>query len=153
MSRTLESDIGVTLYYTSLYHNITLQHTMIYYARLRLNPHGEGVTLQGGSLEIPASVDPGVGNLSTPNLPSKILPTGTKIRLLEIPGKFPVGLRVPPLKIKILLGSNPPKSGILVRRLAAQGGVWNSCLGGPPRGESQYVCIYIYIHTHTYTIL
>ena len=32
--------------------------------------------------------------------------------------KFPMNRRIPPLNIKIMLGSNPPKSGILVRRLA-----------------------------------
>ena len=30
-------------------------------------------------------------------------------------------MRIPPLKIKILLGSNPLKSRILVRRLAVDG--------------------------------
>ena len=29
-------------------------------------------------------------------------------------------VRIPPLKLKIMLESNPPKSGILVRRLAVK---------------------------------
>ena len=36
----------------------------------------------------------------------------------KISGEFPVVMRIPPLRIKILLESNPPKSRILVRRLA-----------------------------------
>ena len=57
----------------------------------------------------------------TPNLPTKIIPT--KIRRLKISGKFPMGLRIAPLGIKILLESNPLKPRILVRRLAA----WPLC--------------------------
>ena len=38
---------------------------------------------------------------STPNLPTKILPT--KIRRLETSGKLPVDVRVLPLKLKIPL--------------------------------------------------
>ena len=52
----------------------------------------------------------------TPNLPTRIIPT--KIPLLKITGEFPRDMRIPPLRIKILLESNPPKSGILVRRFA-----------------------------------
>ena len=33
-------------------------------------------------------------------------------------GKFPMGLGIPPLEIKILLGSKPLKCIMLVRRLA-----------------------------------
>ena len=51
---------------------------------------------------------------STPNLRTKIIPT--KIAWLKLSGRFPMGLGVPPLKIKILLESNPPKSRISVRR-------------------------------------
>ena len=53
---------------------------------------------------------------ATPNLPTEIIPT--KIRRLELSGRFPVDMRVPPLEIKIQLESNPLKSRILVRRLA-----------------------------------
>ena len=48
----------------------------------------------------------------TPNLPTKIIPT--KIRRLEVSGKFHMDVRTPPLRIKILLESNPQKSRILV---------------------------------------
>ena len=43
------------------------------------------------------------------------------LRLLDSdsPGNFPMGMRIPPLTFKIKLESNPPKSRILVRRLAA----------------------------------
>ena len=56
---------------------------------------------------------------STPNLPTKILPA--KIRRLETSGEFPMDMRIPPLKIKILLESNPPKSRISVQRLDVVG--------------------------------
>ena len=52
----------------------------------------------------------------TPNLPTKIIPT--TIARLKLSGKFPMGLEIPPLTIKILLESNPLKSRILVWRLA-----------------------------------
>ena len=52
----------------------------------------------------------------TPNLPTKIIPT--KICGLKMSGKFPLDMRIPALKLKILLESNPLKSRILVRRLA-----------------------------------
>ena len=58
---------------------------------------------------------------STPNRPTKIVPTKivpAKIRWLKISGKLPTDMRIPPLKIKIMLESNPLKSRILVRRLA-----------------------------------
>ena len=42
----------------------------------------------------------------------------TMIRRLKLSGKFPMGLGVPPLRIKIRLNSNPLESRILVRRLA-----------------------------------
>ena len=53
----------------------------------------------------------------TPNLP-KIIPA--RMRWLEPSGRFPTGLRMSPLGIKILLESNPLKSRILVRRLAVR---------------------------------
>ena len=57
-------------------------------------------------------------NPLTPNLPNKII--STKIRWLKLSGKFPMGLGIPPLKIKILLESKPLKSRTLVRRLAGK---------------------------------
>ena len=53
-----------------------------------------------------------------PNLPAKIIPA--KIRRLKLSGRFPMDMRIPPLKIKILLESEPLKSRILVERLAVQ---------------------------------
>ena len=47
----------------------------------------------------------------------------TKIRWLKLSGRFPVGMRIPPLEIKILLESNPLKSRILVWRLAVSSGI------------------------------
>ena len=58
----------------------------------------------------------GVQLQRTPNLPTQIIPT--KIRWLAISGRFPVDMRVLPLKIQIPLGSNPLKSRIFVRRSA-----------------------------------
>ena len=52
----------------------------------------------------------------TPNLPTKIIPI--EIRRRKLSGTFPMGLRISPLNIEILLESNPLKSRILVRRLA-----------------------------------
>ena len=49
------------------------------------------------------------------HLPAEITPT--KIRWLKITVKFPTDMRIPLLDIKILLQSNPLKSGIVVRRL------------------------------------
>ena len=46
----------------------------------------------------------------SPYLPAKIIPT--KITWLNISGRFPVDTRIPPLKIKNLLESNPLKSRI-----------------------------------------
>ena len=60
-----------------------------------------------------------LGLPGTPNLPTKIIPT--KIPWLNISREFPMNIRIPPLWIKILLESNPPKSRILVRRLAVRG--------------------------------
>ena len=48
----------------------------------------------------------------TPNLPTKSLPA--KIRWLKSSGKFPTGLGIPPLKLKIMFESSPLKSRILV---------------------------------------
>ena len=54
---------------------------------------------------------------ATPNLPTKIIPT--KIACLKLSGTFPLGMRIPPLKTKIMLESNTLESRIFVRRLAA----------------------------------
>ena len=55
-------------------------------------------------------------NRSTPNLPTKIIPT--KIRWVNIYGKFPMDMRIPPLEIQVMLEPNPLRSRVLVRRLA-----------------------------------
>ena len=73
-------------------------------------------TRKNGRAEQHTVVLPG----STPNLPTKIMPT--KIAWLKLSGKFSMGLGIPPLKIKILLGSNPPKSRILAWRSAVSTG-------------------------------
>ena len=52
---------------------------------------------------------------AAPSLPTKIIPTN--ICRLEISGTFHMDMRIPPLTIKILLESGPPKSRILGRRL------------------------------------
>ena len=51
-----------------------------------------------------------------PNLPTNKIPA--KICRLNISRNSPTDMRFPPLQVKILLQSNPPKSRILVRRLA-----------------------------------
>ena len=55
------------------------------------------------------------GSPHTPDLPAKIIPA--KIRRLELSsGKSPMDTRIPQLKLKILLESNPLKSRVSVRR-------------------------------------
>ena len=63
----------------------------------------------------------------TPNLHTNIIPTN--IARLKLSGKFPMGLEIPPLRIKITLESNPLKSTMLVRRLAVGG---RAALEGSP---------------------
>ena len=65
---------------------------------------------------------------STPNLPTNIIPTN--ITWLKLSGKFPVGLGIPPVQIKIVLESNPLKSTMLLGRL----GVFRQPLKRLPRG-------------------
>ena len=48
----------------------------------------------------------------TPNLPTTIVPTN--IAKLKLSGKSPMDMRIPPLKFKIMLESNPLKSTMLV---------------------------------------
>ena len=55
----------------------------------------------------------------TPNLPAKIIPAA-KTPWLIISSEFPLDMRIPPPILKILIESNPPKSRIIVRRLAAR---------------------------------
>ena len=50
---------------------------------------------------------------NTPNLPTNI--TYAKIAWLKLSGKFSMGLGIPPLRIRILLESNPLKSRIYTR--------------------------------------
>ena len=86
---------------------------------------------------------------SAPNLPTKIIPT--KIHWLNISGKFPMDMRIPPLTLKILPESNPLKSRILVRRLA----MISSFLGSgasdfkfKTRDVPKPLCMYIYIYIY-----
>ena len=60
----------------------------------------------------------GVDSPLTPNLPTNIIPTN--IAWLKLSGNFPMGLGIPPLNIKIVLESNPPKPTMLVGRLGAR---------------------------------
>ena len=55
---------------------------------------------------------------ATPNLPTHIVPSN--IAWLKTSGKFPMGLRIPPLSIRIMLESNPLKSTMLVGRLGVR---------------------------------
>ena len=48
------------------------------------------------------------------DFPTNIIPT--KIARLELSGKSPMGLGIPPLRIKVMLESNPLTSIMLVRR-------------------------------------
>ena len=52
----------------------------------------------------------------TPNLPTTIIPA--KTTCIKLYGSFPMDMRIPPLKSKIMLEANPLKSRILVQRLA-----------------------------------
>ena len=54
---------------------------------------------------------------NTPNPPTNITPTN--IARLKVSGKFPMGLGIPPVIIKIMLESNPPKCTMLGGGLAA----------------------------------
>ena len=54
---------------------------------------------------------------SAPHLPTNIYPN-TEIAWVKLSRKFPIDMMIPPLNIKIMLGSNPLKSIISVRRLA-----------------------------------
>ena len=56
----------------------------------------------------------------TTNLPTSTHNLPTKICCLKLSGNFPMGMRIPPLDVKIMLESNPLKSRILVRRLAVR---------------------------------
>ena len=51
----------------------------------------------------------------TPNPPTNIVPTN--IARLKLSGKSPMDMRTPPLKINMVLESNPRKSTMLVGRL------------------------------------
>ena len=62
------------------------------------------------------STCPALCKACTPDLPTNIIPTN--IAWLKLCGKFPMGLGMSPLRIKIMLDSNPLKSITLVRRLA-----------------------------------
>ena len=54
----------------------------------------------------------------------------TKICWLKNTGKSPMDSRIPPLEVEILLGSDPLKSRILVRRLAVNRSGWYNYDGG-----------------------
>ena len=52
----------------------------------------------------------------TPNLPTNTI--AAKIAWLKLSGESPNGMRIPPLRIKVMLESNPLKSIMLVPKLA-----------------------------------
>ena len=84
----------------------------------------------------------------TPNLSTKIIPTKIPRLKLKLSGEFPMDLGIPPHKLKIMLESSPPKSRVLVRRLAIDARLL-------PRiylyvYTCMYVCIYIYIYIYEY---
>ena len=66
-----------------------------------------------------------------PNLPTTILPA--KIPWLKLSGEFPMDMRIPPLRIKTLLESNPLKSTILVRTSAVRPLTWSLSPGSRVR--------------------
>ena len=66
---------------------------------------------------------------ATPNLPTNITPTN--IARLQLSGKFPMGLRIPPLQIKTTLESHPLKFHNVSRGIGR---------------NASYVYIYIYIY-------
>ena len=76
----------------------------------------------------------------TPNPPTNIVPTN--IARVKLSGKSPMGLGIPPLRIKIMLESNPLKSTMLIGRL---GVVSESMVKS--QYEAQYIYIYIYLYT------
>ena len=79
-----------------------------------------------------------------------------EIAWLKLYRKFPMGLGTPPLKLKILLGSNPLTSRILVRRLAVDSNGWTwrgtGRSGSPIRPEPN-IMIMIMIMTIIITIM
>ena len=72
----------------------------------------------------------------TPNLPTNIVPAN--IARLKLSGKSPMDVRIPPLKTKIMLESNPPKPTMLVGRL----GVWNRV----------HMRVWLYMYSVSYNI-
>ena len=91
----------------------------------------------------------------TADLPTKNLPA--KIAWLKLSRKFPMDVRIPPLKMKIMLESNPLKSRNLVRRLAVAPERFGTPRRPPEagtRGPYSYVylcvCVYIYIYIYMY---
>ena len=83
--------------------------------------------------------------ITTPNVATNIVPTN--IARVKISGKSPMGLRIPALKIKIVLESNLRKSTMLAGGL----GVPRAPEGGRTLWRNTGVTyIYIYIYTYTY---
>ena len=96
--------------------------------------------LESGSVSLSSELSKGTFEV-TPNLPTKIIPTKiipTKIRWLKTSRKSPMDMRIPPFNIKIMLESNPPKSRILVRRLAVAKTSHDSGIPDPHFGTSSF---------------
>ena len=78
--------------------------------------------------------------VSSPDLPTKIIPAKTP--WLKTSGIFPMDLRIPSLKDKMLIESTPLKSRILVRRLAVPH------TGGRSRGACNQVVVWDVFEKH-----
>ena len=63
--------------------------------------------------------------MSTPNLPTNIVPTN--IAWLKLSGASPMGLGISPLKFKIVLESNPLKSKLLIGGLGVAQSSCTTC--------------------------
>ena len=79
-----------------------------------------------------------VPSVATPNLPTKIIPA-KRFADPNFPGKSPMGMRVPLLKITILIESNPLNSRILV--LVQRLGVFRHHCLQRPWSETLTACL------------
>ena len=99
-------------------------YTLYIYIYIYISPSLSPVCRAGTSAGRPFS-----RSQRRPNLPLEIVPA--KICRLDISENFPMGPRIPTLRLKTLLASNPPKPRVLVRRLAVTGASGS----GPDRGN------------------
>ena len=83
---------------------------------MRVARHSTAHSQVGCAPKMP--VLPAFSSCSTPNLPTYTIPTN--IAWLKLSGKSPMDMKTPPLKIKMMLESNPPKPTMLVGRLGVE---------------------------------